>query len=194
MLYILRLCIILMLLNVFKNNIIRIQGESMSPTLEESNYYETSRINGINDIKRGDIVTFKWLDFRVVKRVVGLPGDKIEFIEVGDNTTLVINGQPIDEMKEWGLDTMIGYYETPPPTTVRENCIYVLGDNRTGSTDSRIFGDISEEYVVDKVNLGKLPKWYYYLILNMLFVLFLYTLYKFLNLILIEDIQELNNI
>ena len=93
--------------------------------------------------ERGDIVTF-WdeeLDKVLVKRVVGLPGETVSF---KDGYTY-INGEKLDEdyLPTQGITEAERTFEVP------EGCIFVMGDNRTGSNDSRF---LSEPYIsVDNI-------------------------------------------
>jgi signal peptidase I len=95
-----------------------------------------------------------------VKRVVGLPGDKIKFRLINDEVILTINGIPEKEIipKEYRiisenrtnsklLTTMIIQNEY----VLKDNEYYVLGDNRISSSDSRIWGGVKKEQILGKV-------------------------------------------
>ncbi len=77
-----------------------------------------------------------------IKRVVGVEGDTVE----GRNGRILVNGEPIDE------DYLPEGYETEPflPIGVSEDEIFVLGDNRSNSDDSRNFGPIPEDSVIGR--------------------------------------------
>ncbi|MGG4266521.1 signal peptidase I [Peribacillus simplex] len=139
-----------------------VDGESMMPTLEDHeriilNKYGTK----INDIQRFDIVVFhatKEKDY--IKRVIGLPGDHIEF----RNDTLYINGKKYEEAylnkpksefekmdQVFTLDFKLEDYTGD--TIVPENELFVMGDNRRKSWDSREIGTISIDEVKGKAKL-----------------------------------------
>lgn len=121
-----------------------ISGVSMNPS-----FYEGERAVAVvtNNVGIGDVVII-WSDNMqeyIIKRVVGVAGDTIE-IKGGQ---LYRNGIKIYEdyilTQDWGKDTR--YYLV----TVPENEIFVLGDNRDNSIDSRILGTISIDDVKMKV-------------------------------------------
>lgn len=97
------------------------------------------------EIKRGDVIVFiypveKNKDF--IKRVIGLPGDTVQII----NKKVFINGKPVDEPTgaQW-IEERIYPQSIQPrdnfgPITVPENSLFVLGDNRDQSYDSRFWG------------------------------------------------------
>ena len=132
-----------------------VRGESMSPTFEDENRIILSKTS---NIQRFDIIVFDAPDSdeRYIKRVIGLPGDSIE---VKDDV-LYINGKVYEEPylkenKEENLLNKLTYdftYEEVP-----ENSLFVMGDNRLNSTDSRIFGCISYDSVIGEVKLRLYP-------------------------------------
>src|SRR5262249_4128478 len=97
---------------------------------------------------RGDIVIFKYpadLTKRMVKRVIGLPGDQIE-IKRGE---VWINGVKLDEpyvSAQLNLSQRVF-----SPLTIPAHAYFVLGDNRDNSNDSRIWGTVPEELIDAKV-------------------------------------------
>jgi signal peptidase I len=141
-----------------------VEGESMMPTLQDGNKLVVNKLGfQISDLSRFDVIVFhanEKEDF--VKRVIGLPGDKIEF----KDDQLYINGQEYQEpflsiyKKEAPGIKLTGDFslkEITGESTVPEGKLFVLGDNRLGSWDSRHFGFISVGQVVGKVDLRYWP-------------------------------------
>lgn len=116
-------------------------------------YHDGDRLllqKAIADVKRGDVICFHYPrdpSRSFVKRVVGLPG---ETIEVRDQEVL-INGAPLSEpyvSPEYNqLPTHFG------PAVVPEGSVFVLGDNRDHSNDSRAWGSVPLSLVYGKVLL-----------------------------------------
>nr|WP_044022718.1 signal peptidase I [Bacillus sp. SG-1] len=128
-----------------------VEGASMNTALEDR---ERVIVSKIGDIDRFDIVVFhrdEQQDY--IKRVIGLPGDRIEYKE----GTLYVNGVPVeesylDEQKEklhGDLTKSLTLEETAVgQATVPEGHLFVMGDNRRDSTDSRHIGAIPIEEIV----------------------------------------------
>ncbi|MCM8772715.1 MAG: signal peptidase I [Candidatus Omnitrophica bacterium] len=120
----------------------KITSSSMEPTLSIDDKIISERVK---EIKRKDIVVLYAPSGKkeiLVKRVVGLPGEKIKI----ENGYVFINGVPIEEpyIKEkpnYSLDEV----EIPP------NSYFLLGDNRNESEDSSIWGPVKSELIIGKV-------------------------------------------
>ena len=151
---------------------VKIQGDSMYPTLHDK---DTLIVNKLylnrSDIKRFDIVVLKSdkLNQDIIKRVIGLPGDNIVF----KDDKLYINGKFIEEpylddlknSERWKRNgnfaklTQDFTLESLPATNTKkvpENMLFVMGDNRIDSKDSRYFGFISVDKVIGKMIYPKL--------------------------------------
>jgi len=114
-----------------------VKESSMQPTLFENNYiFLSKQAYSFGDPKRGDIIVFhtnlttqKGEEKLLIKRIIGLPGDKISIVE-GE---VFINDEKQNE--EYILDGFTsGYLEN---FVVPENKVFVMGDNRAVSLDSR---------------------------------------------------------
>lgn len=124
------------LIIVFVAQSFLVQGASMEPSLSHGERVLVDKITyRFRDPQRGEIVVFQYpADPRrkFIKRVIGVPGDVV-YIRGG---TVFVNGVPLRE------DYILGpTYGEFPPTRIREDHYFVLGDNRNNSDDSR-FADV----------------------------------------------------
>jgi len=107
-----------------------------------------SRILPYKDLKRGDVIVFKYPkspDTDYVKRLIGLPGDKVEM----NGHTVFINGKPLEEKYTQYIDpeSIYGHYG---PYDVPQGQYFAMGDNRDNSLDSRWWGFVPRDYIVGK--------------------------------------------
>ncbi|MBD0356136.1 MAG: signal peptidase I [Rubrobacter sp.] len=117
----------------------RIPTESMVPTLEIGDRVLANKfVYRFAEPERGDIVVFESVDGEdqtLIKRVVGVEGDEIR-VQGG---LLFVNGEVQDEPYLNHEAPSTGFYG---PTTVPEDGVFVMGDNRDNSADSRAFGPL----------------------------------------------------
>ena len=131
--------------------ILQVTGTSMSPTLQEGQVLMASKGH---DFKTGDVIAFYDNNKILVKRVIAMPGD---WVNISEDGTVYVNDIAIDEpyLKEKAL----GDCNIELPYQVPESKIFVMGDNRSVSLDSRntAIGCISEEQVVGRITFAIWP-------------------------------------
>jgi signal peptidase I len=129
--------LIVLVVNVFLAQATRVEGQSMEPNLHNNQRLIIEKISyRFRPPRRGDIVVIKMPNRHsdpLIKRVVGLPG---ETIEVRDGH-VYINGQMLNEPY---LEQLT--YGNTGPHVIAPGSIFVLGDNRGASNDSRSFGEV----------------------------------------------------
>lgn len=125
----------------------------MYPTLKDGNIMILNKIGySINGLKRFDIVVIKYQNEKIIKRVIGLPGDYVEYYD----NELYINGTKVEEEFERGYtnDFNLSMFNE---TTIPEGKYLVLGDNRPISKDSRIIGLIDKKNITGYTSLEVYP-------------------------------------
>ena len=152
----------------------KVEGASMSPTLNSGQYLIVNKLAYVNvdlvrlsklipiwrvkQVKnnhnvrspiRGEIIVFRFPDPNpnnrkrdFVKRVIGVPGDKVAIV----NGVVWVNGESLHEGYLRSRDTF-----NLDERVLKEKHYFVLGDNRTGSNDSRAWGAVPEENILGKV-------------------------------------------
>ncbi len=140
---------------------IAVDGESMMPTLEDGDRMIVNKIGyKIGEPKRFDIVVFHAPEQKnYIKRVIGLPGDTLEY----KDDQLYINGDPIDEPYLDAYKEQInGGTLTEDFTlkdidvsldTIPEGYVFVMGDNRRNSKDSRHIGLVEQKEIIGNTSL-----------------------------------------
>ena len=121
----------------------RIESVSMQPNLYEGEYVIVDKVSySLNSPQRGDIIVFeKAAQPDLIKRVIGLPGDTVEV----RNAQVFVNGTALVEP----------YVANPPnyafgPVQVEPGRYFVMGDNRSNSSDSHVWGTIPRETIVGR--------------------------------------------
>ena len=127
-------------------------GPSMNNTLKSGDITVVNKlVFRLRNIKRNEIVSLKKDDKIMVKRIIGLPGEHIEY----KDNILYVDGKKIGDSrssstKDFKLES-IGY------DTIPKDMYLVLGDNRTNSSDSRTFGLVKKSDIIGKVNIRIYP-------------------------------------
>lgn len=131
--------------------LLEINGASMAPTLNEG---EIVILRQTKDIETGDLVGFYYGGKILLKRVIGSAGDYIDIDEEGN---VYVNNEMIDE--PYLEEKKLGRCELDFPYQVPEGMIFVLGDNRAVSIDSRIkaIGCVENGQIVGKVAFRAWP-------------------------------------
>ena len=136
---------------IFLAEPLEVTGDSMKPTLQTSEQIIVEKLSmNFGEIESGDIVVFNSPEdpsSLIIKRVIGLPGDKINI----RNGKVFVNEEVIEEPYLEENTTTDGKRLLPTQTIkVPYEQYFVLGDNRVNSTDSRDFGTINEDEIVGK--------------------------------------------
>ena len=123
-----------------------VNGSSMEPTLHNNELVLINKIGLNKGIDRYDIVVVKYENSTIIKRVIGLPYETVEYI----NDTLYIDGEIVNTKVDFE-------YTKDFKLTAGKNEYIVLGDNRNISKDSRIIGPVKESDIIGKVDLVLFP-------------------------------------
>jgi signal peptidase I len=135
--------IIAFVIKGFLLDVIQVSGTSMLPNLHNKDRLIVEKISlYTHEFKKGEIIIFDPGEFGrgiFIKRVIGLPGDRIEI----KDGFVYVNGEKLKEdYLRPGTYTNAGPDAENSSLTVPEGCLYVLGDNREVSEDSRYIGPI----------------------------------------------------
>lgn len=149
---VLALIIFLLMRQVIQNY--RIESHSMEPNFSEGQFILVNKLSYIlGEPSRGDVVVFhnpNNKDEDYIKRVIGLPGDTLHIT----NQQVFINDTLLDE--EY-IQYQIRSGEELGPLVIEPGNLFVMGDNRPNSSDSRRFGQLSQELLVGKAWLRVWP-------------------------------------
>lgn len=137
------LLLLLLVLVISPFRIVRVYGKSMEPTLHDGETYVLDLFYyRVSDLRQGDIVVVRHNGEQLVKRLFGLPGDRIQFVY-----------SPFGWVYQITNITVHPELARPPDAltrviTVPEGHVYVVGDNLPQSEDSRRFGAIPKADVI----------------------------------------------
>jgi len=141
--------IIALLIRTFLFTPVKVDGSSMYPTLEDGEILILKKYD--KSYKRFDIAVIDYNGEKLVKRIIGLPGENIKY----KNNKLYVNGKKVEEPVELETENFslinLGYNKIP------EDYYLVLGDNRYNSTDSRTIGLISKDDILGVTSLRIWP-------------------------------------
>lgn len=143
--------IVVVLIRTFIVTPVQVEGTSMFPTLEDGEILMLKKYDHTFD--RFDVVVFQHNDTRLIKRIVALPGETVEY----KDDKLYINGTYIKENFQKNSQTEDFKLEDIELTKVPKDHYFVMGDNRNNSTDSRIIGAVSEEKIKGTTNFSIFP-------------------------------------
>ena len=124
---------------------IRVDGSSMEPNFHDGDYVIVNRMAyRLGDIQRGDVIVFPYPlepEDDYIKRVIGLPGDRVAIY----GGAIYVNGQPLIEpyIAEQPRSDLAEFI-------VPEGYVYVMGDNRNESSDSRSWGPLKIDEIIGR--------------------------------------------
>ena len=144
---------------VFFVRLVGVDGPSMMPTLQDGDYVALLSNLFMGDLEQGDVIVARKESFEngepIVKRVIATGGQTIDMdFHTGE---VWVDGELLDE--PYLREQMWKHEDMTFPATVPEGCVFVMGDNRNGSTDSRnsLLGMVDERYIVGHVLLRIWP-------------------------------------
>lgn len=144
--------VIAFLINLLLAQATRVYGHSMEPNLETNQRLVVEKVTyRFQEPQRGDVVVLRLPDHSrelLIKRVIGLPGERVAI----HDGKVFVNGEPLDE--PYLRQPTRGHMDE---IVVPERHVFVLGDNRSASNDSRTFGPVSYEAIVGRAWLSYWP-------------------------------------
>ncbi len=137
---------------IFQPN--QVKGHSMEPTFHDNEYIFTDKLSyRLGTPQRGDVVVFqspKNADIDFIKRIIGLPGERVRIAE----GKVYINDELLNESDYLAPTVYTGpesYLAENRDMVVPDGKYFVMGDNRSGSSDSRDFGPVLPSEFIGKV-------------------------------------------
>lgn len=145
---------IVMVIKIYVFTPIKVNGNSMYPTLKNKDIMILNEIGYyLNGVSRFDIVVVSTNNERLIKRVVGLPGESVVY----KDNKLYINDSQVEENFEHAKTNDFSLKEDLGYDIIPEGYYFVIGDNRLNSIDSRIIGLVSENQIKGKAKFVVYP-------------------------------------
>ena len=125
--------------------VLQIYGGSMTPTLSDGNIVVSVKSS---DFQSGDIIAFYYNNKILIKRVIAEPGD---WVNIEEDGTVYVNNERLEE--PYLTEKALGECDIEMPYQVPESRLFVMGDHRSVSVDSRstAVGCVAEEQIVGKI-------------------------------------------
>ena len=146
--------VIVILIKTYLYAPIMVKGESMYPTLHNKDIMILDKIKyKYSSIERFDIVVIRNDGKNIIKRVIGLPGDSVDYID----SKLYINGKMyVEKYLDLDVKTLLNGSDFEVDN-IPDDCYFVLGDNREVSKDSRSIGLIKKKDIEGKATITIFP-------------------------------------
>lgn len=131
----------------------QVKGASMDPTFHDGEYILTDKISyRFKEPQRGDIIVFKAPrnpDFDYIKRIIAIPGDTISI----SNGNIYLNSKKLNEdyIKSETIILPGQFIKEGQEITLKSDEYFVLGDNRSHSSDSRQWGTVPKKDIIGRV-------------------------------------------
>lgn len=125
--------------------VLQIYGSSMTPTLQDGEILFSVKTD---ELEQGDIVAFYYNNKILVKRVIAGPGD---WVRIEEDGTVYVNNVELDE--PYLVEKAFGQTDIEMPYQVPDERIFVMGDHRSTSVDSRstAVGCVAQDQIVGKI-------------------------------------------
>ncbi len=136
--------VLVILIRTFVITPVIIDGTSMDPTLKEEEIVLLNKLD--KKYERNEIVVVDYQDERLIKRIIGLPNEKIKC----ENGIIYINDEPIND----DFSSVTNDFEE---IEIKENYYFIMGDNRIVSLDSRRIGAVEKDNIEGTVNFVFFP-------------------------------------
>ncbi len=134
-----------------------VSGVSMVPTFENGEYLIIDEASyHFRDPKRGEVIVFRYPKDPskfYIKRVIGLPGETVTVAPSGISISDT-NGKNLTLVEPYLPEDLVYNNET---ITLKEKEYFVMGDNRNASSDSRIWGPVTDKFIKGRVGLRLFP-------------------------------------